>query len=204
MSNGASRIIPVSITELRRFTPHIEWFERGADAGIHGMAHTARVLVYTLVLAEMARHEGLTTDTNALGWAAALHDIKRKHDLKDGRHGEQAGAWARFHLPALDPAVDVEKVALLCTYHSIDDDKTPGMTDDLRVFKDADALDRWRWPLRDFGGPKKEFLRTRSALALYDVSRRLCDKTDDMRNHADRALDRVLDMAIFLKLVTYD
>ncbi len=196
-------IVPVPASRIRRYTPRIEWFERGADAGIHGMAHTARVIVFSLVLAEMAPQEGLLPDPHALGWAAALHDIKRVHDFADSTHGEKAAGWIRRHLPALDPTVDVEKVAFLCTYHSRDDHDAPILTDDLKIFKDADALDRWRWPLGDFGGPAPSFFRTASARALYEVSRHLCEKTDPMRNHPERALDRVIDMALFLKLLSY-
>ncbi len=196
-------VVPALVSSIKKFKPDISWFERGSSAGIHGMAHTTRVLVYAQVLARMAEQEGLLADRKSLGWAAALHDIKRIDDGLNRDHGYFSSLWVKDNLHNLDPEADVDKVAYLCHFHSVDDADAPEMNHDLMIFKDADALDRYRWPLMDFGGPKMEFFRTESAKILLPLAKKLTERTDLMRKRPDYAFEKIIDCAVDLNLLSY-
>jgi hypothetical protein len=158
-------------SRIRRFEPQPIWFAHGAD-GIHGLAHETRVLIWGQVLAEMVREEGMSVDADMLGWAAALHDTQRWDDGMDPDHGGRAAEWIVANEHLLPPSVPVERVAFLCRWHVPPDHRTPELTDELKVFKDADALDRWR--INDLD---PRFLRTQAATRLLEASRELWERT---------------------------
>jgi hypothetical protein len=163
----------VSATQILRFEPKPEWFARG-PGGIHGVVHEARVLIWTQILAAAARSEGLCVDPDVLGWAAAIHDTQRQSDGIDPEHGSRAAAWIEQRPELVPASVPLERVAHLCRWHVPPDRQAPEMTDELRVFKDADALDRWR--IYDLD---PSLLRTQTAHQLLDVSHELWSLTDD-------------------------
>lgn len=162
----------VSIATVRRFQPQPTWFARG-PGGIHGVAHETRVLIWSQVLATMAADEGLTVDPDVLGWASAVHDTQRHSDDRDLDHGLRAAAWIEQRRELIPVPVPLARVAYLCRWHVPPDHAAPEMTDELRVFKDADALDRWR--IYDLD---PALLRTTSAHRLLTASRKLWSLTD--------------------------
>jgi hypothetical protein len=179
----------VSATRIRRFEPKPEWYERGAD-GIHGIVHEARVLVWSQVLAAMVAGEGLSVDPDVLGWAAAVHDTQRQDEGKDAEHGSRAAAWIAQRRELIPASVPLERVAYLCRWHVPPDDQAPEMTDELRVFKDADALDRWR--IHDLD---PSLLRTKAAHELLDASYELCWLTANLSN-STQACEKVVSAAV--------
>ncbi len=185
----------VSATRIRHFEPKAEWFERG-PGGIHGIVHEARVLIWSQVLAATAANEGLPVDPDVLGWAAAVHDTQRQNDGIDPEHGARAATWIERQ-PELIPApVPLERVAYLCRWHVPPDGRAPGMTDELRVFKDADALDRRR--IYDLD---PSLLRTKVAHGLLDVSRELWSLTDDVSD-GTQAFAKVVEVALRLGVLS--
>ncbi|MBP7937770.1 MAG: hypothetical protein KA354_24285 [Phycisphaerae bacterium] len=78
------------------------------------------------------------------------------------------------------------RFAYLCRWHVPPDHLAPEMTAELRVFKDADALDRWR--ISDLN---PSFLRTASAQKLLRASYVLWTETTRMSN-PDQAFTCVL------------
>jgi hypothetical protein len=178
--------IPAS--RIRIFEPKPEWFVRG-PGGIHGMTHEARVLIWTQVLAALVGGEGLTVDADVLGWAAAVHDTQRLNDGRDPEHGSRAATWLEQRPELLPATVPLERVVYLCRWHVPGDEKAPAMTDELKVFKDADALDRWR--IDDLDAAR---LRTKAAGELLAPSRELWSLTDHIED-GTHTFEQVLEAA---------
>lgn len=154
----------ISSARLRTFEPKVEWFAR-ASSGLHGIGHETRVLIWTQVLAVM---EVGALDADVLGWAAVLHDARRENDGIDESHGALAADWLLSNPWLLPSGVPIERVEYLCRWHAPSDQRVPAMTKELAVFKDADALDRWR-----FGEPNPDYFRTSSAQKALFASRDL-------------------------------
>ncbi|MEE9297045.1 MAG: hypothetical protein V3W34_19045 [Phycisphaerae bacterium] len=155
---------PVTSARILQFQPQAKWFARSPD-GIHGLAHETRVLILSQVLAFMVRDEDLEIDADIVAWAAAVHDTQRWSDGIDPDHGARAADWILNRPDFVPRPVSLDRVAFLCRWHVPPDRRAPEMTPELKVFKDADALDRWRIDDLD-----PAYLRTKSAKQLLDVS----------------------------------
>lgn len=128
----------LNVSRLLQFEPKPEWFAR-THLGVHGIAHQTRVLVITQVLCQRIDKESISND---LGWAASFHDTRRHDDWIDPEHGKRAAEFVRSEADKLSLAIDIPSVSFLCEWHATEDHDVPEMTDSLRLFKDADALDR--------------------------------------------------------------
>ncbi len=133
------------------------WFER--PDGIHGLAHTRRVLIHAT---RIARARDLDPDWfHSLVLACAWHDIGRTHDGREPEHGRQSVARARQL--GLDEQVEpliLRRALFAVEWHSLPDARAvaravtlaregskPEVGTMLRVLwvlKDADGLDRVR------------------------------------------------------------
>ena len=185
----------VSVDRIRRHEPDPCWFVQPPD-GIHGVAHEARVLVWTQVLADMTRDEGLSADPVVLGWAAAIHDTQRWDDGDDPDHGSRAERWLLDRPDLLPASVPIDRVAYLCRWHVPLDGLARQMTPELCVFKDADALDRWR-----IGDLDPSRLRTKSAQYLLPASYTLWKETQDVSD-SDQVFSTVQRVAVKLGILT--
>lgn len=124
------------------------------DSEEHGKLHSLRVLMLTQIIAEqleLPRSERLI-----LAEAAVFHDTRRRHDGVDTEHGLAASHYAA-------QCGANAYVKFLCKYHCLPDKKGYAeieRNDKLRksrevatrllnIFKDADALDRVRFSIRD-------------------------------------------------------
>jgi uncharacterized protein len=183
--------------ELLTFEPRRPWFARRPSL-VHGIAHETRVLIWTQVLAAMAADEGLNVDARVLGWAAAVHDTQRWDDGVDPEHGRRAADWIEKHPDVIPASVPLGRVAHLCRWHAAPDGVIPEMTDELRVFKDADALDRWR-----IGDLDPSFLRTRSAHRLINVSDALWMRTRGYPE-SERVFSEIVAAAVTLRILAGD
>jgi hypothetical protein len=144
-----------SLFEICR--PETSWFLRPDYIhDIHGMNHEARVMVWAEILGRLEKSK----HTDALRWAAATHDLRRKDNGTDAKHGKRAAKWVyendeKFNF---DPLTKKYVLYLDC-WHATKDKDIPKMLPELAIFKDADALDRVR-----FYGLDTSYLR-------YEVSR---------------------------------
>lgn len=136
------------MSALDRYIPERGWFDRQEThhyAGMHGIGHITRVLVWTAQIADRVQKP---LRREELLWAAGLHDIKRWTDGGDREHGVRAGAWVLAELATVRPAaaatLDLDFVAELCVGHQCPDHLIDYWTEELRVLKDADGLERVR------------------------------------------------------------
>jgi hypothetical protein len=117
---------------------------------LHTKNHCARVLLYNLKMAKMANldEDGITV----LCKASVFHDSRRQDDTRDVGHGARAAENYRSFCDRGLVDFD-ERVYLIMAYHDRDDGigknafREKGLADAIPLydlFKDADALDRWR------------------------------------------------------------
>lgn len=159
------------------------------DSIIHAHAHCSRVLLHGLRIG----YEVLPGDAEALeilAHAGIFHDTRRLDEYQDTGHGGRAsvyyGAFCREHPGQITLHPEAE---LLIRYHDLDDELGHGAIDRMlsgeaverahllyRIFKDADALDRWRLGPR---GLDTRFLRTKQALRMVEEARKLVADTMD-------------------------
>ena len=155
------------------------------DSPIHATSHCERVLLYALLVgAKILGQEdkGLIS----LEHAAVFHDTRRVNDGKDTGHGARAAAYYTEFCEGRDDMTYCPIAACLMKYHDINDadgeaaiaqefpDCAERVTLLYRIFKDADALDRWRlgrW------GLDPRYLRTPEADGLTGFSRKLVEVT---------------------------
>jgi len=149
--------------------------------GIHGLSHTRRVLLLSLILSWL---ENLNAaDTELLGRAALCHDMGRCNDNFDPQHGRASYQKAiSLHLITLS-SEEQEILRFIIENHCISDRQAMALTDQYqvkdkerllilyKVFKDADGLDRIR--INDLNISK---LRTPSAPKLLLVARELLEQ----------------------------
>lgn len=123
--------------------------------GIHGLSHTRRVLMLTLILANKL---GLDTrQTSLLCTCALYHDIGRTNDNFDPRHGYES--WKKLQAKGLinfDTEDDIQLIKFIIENHCIDDKTALNNLNQYKIsdkneaellfniFKDADGLDRIR------------------------------------------------------------
>lgn len=114
----------------------------------HNKNHLLRVLILSQLLAE---HYSLTEEYKSILYLASVfHDIGRNNDLEDNIHGENS-----YHLLVEQvPNFQDDMLHYLMKNHCIDDKKVIKHKDKnvnlcLKILKDADALDRQRFGLKD-------------------------------------------------------
>lgn len=153
-----------------------------AESNCHTVLHVERVLLFALLL---GRSVGLPAEAlEKLALCSVFHDTRRLDDDLDVGHGDRAAAYYRAFASEHRPPVD-EGVARIIARHDRHDAESEARfraegADDrtlllYRLFKDADALDRYRF------GPEaldERYLRTDAARSLRYAARifvlRLC------------------------------
>lgn len=120
--------------------PQRSWFLMQPPSDLHGMGHTARVMVWAAVLTRS------TEWFEPVVWAAACHDLRREDDGADLDHGFRAGRWVRQHFPGRlrQPLDGLELIAQACDWHVCPDRHAGWDHPVLWLLKDADGLDRVR------------------------------------------------------------
>ncbi len=152
-----------------------------ADSPIHSTAHCERVLLYALLIGAVE----LGDDSRALtilAHASIFHDTRREDEGKDTGHGARAAAFYEEFCKTHPELTFLPEAACLMRWHDRHDERGeeairaafPDSVDAVvhlyKIFKDSDALDRWRlgrW------GLNPDYLRTDRALALVDFARKL-------------------------------
>lgn len=132
-----------------------------ADSEKHTKEHCARVLLFTLLIAVKTAlpHE----EREVLCAAAVFHDSRRQDDWLDVGHGRRAAEYYRDYCQS-HPLSFHERVYQIIAYHDRDDEQGEDALAEqedgvllYRIFKDADALDRFRLGP---GGLDVRYLRT--------------------------------------------
>ena len=143
--------------------------------GDHGEIHSARVLLNCLLIAKemkLTHHE-----TDILAIASVFHDTMRDNDGDDVKHGEASAKYyaqfAKDH-PAL---VNYEKVIeQIIKYHCLPDEIGRSEINKrylklFYIFKDADALDRVRFGIRDLDIKQLRTPEAKSMTMVADILR---------------------------------
>lgn len=148
------------------------------DSTGHTKSHCARVLLFALIIGQQ---KGLSDDEmDALGMAAVFHDSRRHDDGLDKGHGSRAAEYYKHYCNEHDLPYD-ERTYYIMSYHDQDDllglseIKKSSSLDEraillYQIFKDADALDRFRF------GPNAidvKYLRTKEAHQLLNYAKEL-------------------------------
>ena len=164
----------VRFERWRRFLERELTFSH-AESVCHTTEHVERVLLFALLLGREL--EVSSEDLDALALCSVFHDTRRHDDDLDVGHGDRAAAYYREYAAAHGLNLD-ERVARIVARHDRQDRiseekfREEGADDETlllyRIFKDADAIDRYRF------GPKalnERYLRTSAARSLLPVLR---------------------------------
>lgn len=180
---------------FEKYRPSEDWFFRHEClCDIHGINHETRVMVIQEIISLiLIKTQSISLDQEALRWASATHDIRRRNDGLNLRHGIRSSKWVSKNLSSLIPSESLEKVKIINHWHSVWDNQIPNLIPELIIFKDADALDRVRSNDLD-----PQFLRYDfSYELLFNPSLDLFTKT----YHSDKLFDSVLDAAVEIGLI---
>lgn len=151
------------------------------DSRIHAKGHSERVLLYALLLREQVSGS-MEKDNDVLGLASIFHDTRRWDDFLDTGHGARAAAYFKSYCEASDDVDFSESAYLIMAYHDQDDESGIKAIKRIqaaeaertirlyRIFKDADALDRFRLGEE---GLDVRFLRHQEAIRLIDFAKNL-------------------------------
>lgn len=159
---------------FERYRPKREWYlHPETSEGIHGEGHDGRVMVLQEILARLLISMGIELDQEALRWAVSVHDKRRINQFEDHGHGERAAEWmANDEIRKLIPEKSFVTTQEIVKLHDYPDRVIPEMSAECAVFKDADALDRYR--LGTDGDLKVEMLRNSiSRSILGEIARKL-------------------------------
>ncbi|MCG7334615.1 HD domain-containing protein [Sporosarcina sp. ACRSM] len=156
------------------------------DSEWHTKTHCARVLLLSLII---GHQKGLSDEEkNALGMVAVFHDSRRLDDGIDKGHGARAAAYYKDYCRAHDLPFD-EQTYYITYYHDQDDSlglseiaKSPRLGERgvllYQIFKDADALDRFRLGP---DGLDVKFLRTEEGRQLVEFAKDLLRKSTESK-----------------------
>jgi len=144
------------------------------DSSIHGILHTYRVMVYTLLLGIIT---GRTNDALYAFFSAYIHDMSRKHDGYCTRHGHDASIY-KLPLYAGKFIVNGAKtdrlteISIAVAWHSKPHDpkKNNPANGVIQILKDADALDRIRLGP---GNLDPSYLRLPETIVLIEYAEKL-------------------------------
>lgn len=131
-----------------------------------------------------------------LDWTAVFHDREMDGDLEyDFEHGSKAANKVEEVVGARVSDEGKKWIKFLCIFHVPDDSEIEGLNATqlwlLRVFKDADSLDRVRF---DNGDKLDEsYLRFESAKELIPEAKRLWERTRYLSNNPQGAFDAVFE-----------
>lgn len=152
------------------------------DSSLHAKEHTARVLLYALMLgATRYPRDGRTLEI--LAHAALFHDTRRKNEWYDTGHGARASVHYKDFCQRNGLKYHPESSTLI-RFHDLDDERgkkaisnrfgenASYVSDLYAIFKDADALDRWRLGVN---GLDSSYLRHDESRELVNFSHSLVE-----------------------------
>jgi|GEM_PF-7019038 len=183
---------------IEALVPKREWFNH--ESKIHGTPHIMRVLMNVEMLGRLA-HEEIPKDIDinlrALEIASSMHDVKRLNDrASDIWHGKRAAEFL-WQDKTIHPEIDEDCRLCACGImhnHAIDDHDH--MTPEEIIFKDADALDRYRFS----SGPDWRFMRLTSSKKIATISYSLAAISNFLLSNGYKRAEAVLQTAEALGL----
>lgn len=171
------------------------------ESEIHAAGHCERVLLYALIIGHEVFGDNLHVLTT-LAHAAVFHDTRRQDDYLDTGHGARAAVYYRQFRDETPDIDFIPEAQLIMKYHDIDDMRgkvgikhdfhgsLPRMLKLYDIFKDADALDRWRF---GNGGLDPKYLRTEQAKTMVEYSHRIVNETipEEQRRRIDEVIENL-------------
>jgi len=141
--------------ELPLAPPKNWYLNKSLFSTIHGIMHLIRVFIHLNIL---TKNNKLTdVEKNSLFLSSLIHDIRRQDDRKDKEHGKRASKWFdnNFNM-VLNRYSSYRKcskdlISFIIKYHQDDIVPLKAKFSEreifiLKIFKVADALDRFRLP----------------------------------------------------------
>lgn len=182
-------------SHVEQYVPRREWFIH--ESKIHGTPHLMRVLMNVELLGRIARLEMPDINLKAIEIAACMHDVRRLNNrASDVWHGKRASEYLQEHTNVF-PEADAECRLCACGVmhnHALDDHDQ--MTPEEIVFKDADALDRFRFS----SGPDWRYMRLEASKAIAPISYTLATLSGFYIDNGYKRAEAVLKAAEVLKL----
>ena len=139
-----------------------------SDSEKHTKEHCTRVLLFALLIAD--KMDLSQKEREALCAAAVFHDSRRQDDWLDVGHGQRAADYYRDYCQTNSLSFD-NRVYLVMAFHDRDDVLGEAALTEQKsgillyhIFKDADALDRFRLGPNGLG---IRYLRTADGKSLY-------------------------------------
>lgn len=159
---------------------------------IHTKKHCGRVLLFAELISDNMDLDDSSKD--ALAMASIFHDSRRKADGPDVGHGKRAADYYKEFCKSgvgMLPLPFDMRTYFAMAYHDRNDALGIKQISDYfnnekerenailiyNIFKDSDALDRWRLGLRD--GLDLSYLRTDAARRMADFSKDVVIKSTD-------------------------
>ncbi len=186
MNKYNNEVSLISLLLIRKFEPKSAWLSH--DSELHGVDHMARVFILQELICDKLEEQGIAVDREVIRWAAATHDVGRIDDGIDLDHGTRSAQWIQKNLnDQISPEL-LDMVTYIVHWHVPPDTEAPEMTTELKILKDADALDRVR-----LGDLDIRYLRTDAARGLVELADDLYQAYLDNRD--DNAFNSVLKAA---------
>lgn len=202
----------VSRSALTRYKSERSWFSRPEEAflptSIHGQGHQARVSVLQERIATWHEIEYplIKIDRESLRWAAPTHDLRREADDRHDEHEIRAENWVNDNLQQIVRQrfgrnlsnSTFKKVKFIDRWHVPDDGEVANIFPELRIFKDADALDRVRSNDLD-----DNYLRLDISRGLIEIAKELHDLSIDLQQAGAQTdpFEAVMEAALLLGLI---
>lgn len=152
------------------------------DSELHTKQHCARVLLFALLIGRKERL--VSEEIEALAQAGVFHDARRQNDWLDVGHGQRAAKYYQAYCK--ENHLQFDQCAYYAMYYhdrpdedGIREIQSASNGDSrwiaiYRIFKDADALDRFRLGA---GGLDIRYLRTDAARNLIAYAKDVFERT---------------------------
>ena len=186
---------PVDSQILEQYPPVIS-IENG-ESELHEESHVMRVIIYAELICQFFEKLDIHVNRHAILSAIRIHDGYRRQEYNDEKdHGYVAMSHAYFNQIFVDDPS--EKLILdLARWHSVDDEEILNQTGweelplELKIFKDADALDRYRDAYHDqVDGvdPNPEYFRLNVTHKLMPVAQAFCESYFGTIRHRNKSV----------------
>lgn len=181
----------VSKQLLYKYEPKQEWLKH--DSYWHGVGHMTRVFILQELICNQLDEE---LDRDAIRWAASVHDVGRIDDGIDLDHGRRSAEWMKDNQPSFISPETLDTATYIVHWHVDEDSDIPVMTNEMKVLKDADGLDRVR-----LGDLDETYLRTRPARQLIETAQALYDMSQPTKSNERDSFKSVLEAATQIGIV---
>lgn len=156
---GVGKPVDIAIPEIRNILgdeklPSLQeymWCRprhyRLPDDPHHGLQHTGETTAVALLHARLAKAFGYNVNWYVAGMAAGYHDIEHSGKEPDKIHGDLAATWFENNMIG-DLVPEIVEIIRL---HVPEDAKGKGLSDNAKVVKDADSINRIRFWNEKYG-----------------------------------------------------